>query len=192
MKSSKLALALAGLLAVSGTGVYAATNETTTTETTESTEASTQCERGERGERGMFGDRAAGQAALLEALGLSEAEVEAAREEGQSLPELAEEKGITVDAFIDAIIASHEVKLDAAVENGNLTQAEADAILAEHEERFADVTSYENLDDMRGFGGKGRHGHGAHNGFGGQDGDADDAPATEEDSTVENQSTSSL
>lgn len=86
MKTSKLAIALAGLLAVSGTGVYAATNDTTTTDGTETT---TQCERGERGERGMFGDRAAGQAALLEALGLTEAEVEAAREEGQSLPELA-------------------------------------------------------------------------------------------------------
>ncbi|TCI68514.1 hypothetical protein EVJ22_11810 [Exiguobacterium sp. SH0S7] len=190
MKSSKLALALAGLLAVSGTGAYAATNETTTTETTESTEASTQCERGERGERGMFGDRAAGQAALLEALGLTEAEVEAAREEGQSLPELAEEKGITVDAFIDAIIASHEVKLDAAVENGNLTQAEADAILAEHEERFADVTSYDDL-DMQGPGGRGRHGHGSHHGgqFGGPNQD-NNTPST--DDNVENQSTNSL
>lgn len=191
MKSSKLALALAGLLAVSGTGVYAATNETTTNETTESTETTTQCERGERGERGMFGDRAAGQAALLEALGLTEAEVEAAREAGQILPEFAEEQGITVDAFIDAIIASHEVKLDAAVENGDLTQDEADAILADHEERFADVTSYDDLDDMRGFGGKGRHGHGSHHGgqFGGPNQD-DNTPSTEDN--VENQSTNSL
>jgi DNA-binding transcriptional regulator YdaS (Cro superfamily) len=189
MKTSKLAIALAGLLAVSGTGVYAATNDTTTTEGTETT---TQCERGERGERGMFGDRAAGQAALLEALGLTEAEVEAAREEGESLPELAEEKGITIEQFIEGMITSHEVKLEAAVESGDLTQEEADAILADHEERFADVTSYDDLGDMRGFGG-GRHGggQGPHHGgpFGGSNQD-EDTPAT--DDNVDNQSTNSL
>lgn len=188
MKTSKLALALAGLLAVSGTGVYAATNDTTTTAGTETT---TQCERGERGERGMNENRAAGQAALLEALGLTEAEVEAAREAGQSLPELAEEKGITVEQLIAAFIESHEVKLDAAVESGDLTQDEADAILAEHEERFANVTSYDDLNDVRGFGGKGRHGHGPHHGgpFGGSNLD-EDTPAT--DDNVDNQSTNSL
>lgn len=190
MNSSKLAIALAGLLAVSGTGVYAATNDTTTTDGTETT---TQCERGDRGERGMFGGRAAGQAALLEALGLSEAEVEAAREEGQSVPDLAEEKGITIEQFIEAIITSHKAKLDAAVESGDLTQDEADAILADHEERFADVTSYDDLGDMRGFGG-GRHGggHGPHHGgsqFGGPNQD-EDTPAT--DDNVDNQSTNSL
>lgn len=186
MKTSKLAIALAGLLAVSGTGVYAATNDTTTTDGTETT---TQCE---RGERGMFGDRAAGQAALLEALGLTEAEVEAAREEGQSLPELAEEKGITIEQFIEAIITSHEAKLEAAIESGDLTQDEADAILADHEERFADITSYDDLGDMRGFGG-GRHGggHGPHHGgqFGGPNQD-EDTPAA--DDNVDNQSTNSL
>lgn len=187
MKSSKLALALAGLLAVSGTGVYAATNETTTNETTETTETTTQCEQGERGERGMFGDRTDRQAALLEALGLTEAEVEA----GQTLPEFAEEQGITVEQFIAALIESHEVKLDAAVESGDLTQDEAEAILAEHEERFADVTSYDDLDNMRGFGGKGRHGNGPHHGgqFGGPNQD-DNTPSTEDN--VENQSTNSL
>jgi len=189
MNSSKLAIALAGLLAVSGTGVYAATNDTTTTDGTETT---TQCERGERGERGMFGDRAAEQAALLEALGLTEDEVDAAREEGQSLPELAEEKGITIEQFIEAIITSHEAKLEAAVESGDLTQDEADAILADHEERFADVTSYDDLGDMRGFGG-GRHGggHGPHHGgqFGGPNQD-EDTPAS--DDNVDNQSTNSL
>lgn len=189
MTSSKLALALASLIAVSGTGVYAATNETTN-ETTTSTETTIQCERGDRGERGMFGDRAAGHAALIEALGLTEAEVEAAREEGKSLPELAEEKGITVEAFIEAVLASHKAKLDSAVENGKLTQDEADAILADHEERFADVTSYDDLDDLRGFGG-GRHGggHGRHHGgpFGGSN---QDTPSS--DDNVDNQSTNSL
>lgn len=182
MKTSKLAIALAGLLAVSGTGVYAATNDTTTTEGTETT---TQCE------RGIFGDRAAGQAALLEALGLTEAEVEAAREAGQTLPEFAEEQGITVEQFIKAMLESHEVKLATAVESGDLTQEEAAAILAEHEERFADVTSYDDLDDMRGFGVKSRHGHGPHHGgpFGGSNQD-EDAPAT--DDNVDNQSTNSL
>ncbi|WP_034816868.1 hypothetical protein [Exiguobacterium alkaliphilum] len=186
---NKLAIALAGLLVVSGTGVYAATNDTTTTDGTETT---TQCERGERGERGMFGDRAAGQAALLEALGLTEDEVAAAREEGQSLPELAESKGITIEQFIEAMIASHEAKLDAAVESGDLTQEEADSILAEHEARFADVTSYDDLDEIRGFGG-GRHrgGHGPHHGgpFGGSNTD-EDTPSN--DDNVDDQSTNSL
>ncbi|WP_214828721.1 hypothetical protein [Exiguobacterium algae] len=195
MKSTKLALALAGLLAVSGTGVYAATNDTTTDEstTTESTE-STQCDRGERGGHGMFGDREAGHTALIEALGLTEEEVETARENGQSLPELAEEKGISVEDFIAAIMSSHEEKLATAVEDGNLTQEQADAILAEHEDRFADVTSYDDLEGLRGGPEGGRHGHGRGHGphHGGQFDSSDDDASSESDSTVENQSTNSL
>ena len=186
MKSTKLAIALAGLLAVSGTGVYAATNDTTTDEST--TTASTQCERGERGP-GMFGDREAGHAALIEALDLTE-EVDAARENGQSLPELAEEKGISIETFIDAILTSHEEKLATAVEEGNLTQEEADQILADHEERFADVTSYDDLEDIRGMRGGhegGRHGHGPHHNDASS---SDDDASTESDSNVENQSNS--
>ena len=185
MKSTKLAIALVGLLAVSGTGVYAATNDTTDESTT--TE-STQCERSERGP-GMFGDREAGHAALIEALGLTEEEVDAALENGQSLPELAEEKGISIEAFIDAIMTSHEEKLATAVEEGNLTQEEADQILADHEERFADVTSYDDLEDIRGMRGGhegGRHGHGPHH----DDASSDDDASTESDSNVENQSNS--
>lgn len=189
MKSTKLAIALAGLLAVSGTGVYASTNDTTTDEST--TTASTQCERGERGP-GMFGDREAGHAALIEALGLTEEEVDAARENGQSLPELAEEKGISIEAFIDAIMTSHEEKLATAVEEGNVTQEEADQILADHEERFADVTSYDDLEDARGMrggreGGRHGHGHGPHHH---EASSSDDDASTESDSNVENQSNS--
>lgn len=187
MKSTKLAIALAGLLAVSGTGVYAATNDTTTDEST--TTASTQCERGERGP-GMFGDREAGHAALIEALGLTQEEVDVARENGQSLPELAEEKGISIEAFIDAIMTSHEEKLATAVEEGNLTQEDADQILADHEERFADVTSYDDLEDIRGMrGGRegGRHGHGPHHD---DSTSSDDDASIESDSNVENQSNS--
>lgn len=164
MKSTKLTLALAGLLAVSGTGVYAATNDTTTNEATTS-EITTQCE---RGDHGMFGNREAGHTALIEALGLTEEEVDAARENGQTLHELAEERGISIEDFIDAIISSHEEKLATAVENGNLSQEEADQILADHEERFADVTGYDDLEGMRDGlrGGRegGRHGHGPHRG----------------------------
>ncbi|WP_034770719.1 hypothetical protein [Exiguobacterium marinum] len=189
MKSTKLAIALAGLLAVSGTGVYAATNDTTTDEST--TTESTQCERGERGS-GMVGDREAGHTALIEALGLTEEEVDAARENRQSIHELAEEKGISIDAFIDAIMTSHEEKLATAVEEGNMTQEEADQILADHEERFADVTSYDDLEDARGMrggreGGRHGHGHGPHHD---KSFSSDDDASTESDSNVENQSNS--
>lgn len=180
MTSKKLAFALAGLLAVSGTGVYAATNDTTTTEESPSTASS--CERGHG-----FGDREAQMTALIEALGLTEADVEAARENGQSLPELAEAEGITIDAFIAALLSSHEVKLDAAVESGELTQEEADAMLEEHKTRFADVTSYDDLEDVRGPGHGHRGGHGPHHG---NEPDADDAPA--DDNEVKNQSTNAL
>ncbi|WP_215144296.1 hypothetical protein [Exiguobacterium qingdaonense] len=181
MKSTKLAIALAGLLAVSGTGVYASTNDTTTDESTMT--ESTQCEHGEKGSR-TFGDRKAGHVALIEALGLTEEEVNAARENRQALPELAEEKGISIEAFIDAIMTSHEEKLATAVEEGKLTREEADQILADHEERFADVSSYDDLEDARGMrggreGGRHGHGHGPHH---------DDA--SESDSNVENQSNS--
>lgn len=164
MKSTKLALALAGLLAVSGTGVYAASNDTTSVNP--STSEAKQCERGDRGGKAMFGERGGGHTALIEALGLTEEEVKAAHEQGQRLHELAEEKGITIEAFIDAILVTHEEKLASAVEDGKLTQEEADEILAEHTERFADVTSYEDFEEMRGErkGKRGGHGHGPRHG----------------------------
>ena len=89
-------------------------------------------------------------------------------------------------------MTSHEEKLATAVEEGNLTQEEADQILADHEERFADVTSYDDLEDARGMrggreGGRHGHGHGPHHD---DSSSSDDDASTEGDSNVENQSNS--
>ena len=75
---------------------------------------------------------------LTEVLGLSADELRAALRDDQTIADLAEQQGVSVDEVIDALVADVEEKLDAAVENGRLTEEEAADKLAEAEERIAD------------------------------------------------------
>jgi hypothetical protein len=81
---------------------------------------------GPRGERN--GD-------LAEALGMTPEELQTAIQNGQTIEEIAAEKGVDLEAFQAAQQAEHlaqsQERLAQAVEDGKLTQAEADAKLAE-------------------------------------------------------------
>lgn len=109
------------------------------------------------------------QAIMASALGLTEAELEAALEDGTRLSTLMEEQGLTVDEFNAAMEAAYQEAVQALVPDV-LTQDQADLIL-------------ENGTSLRGFGRgipghgngmpgpggsrPGYHGHGSMRGFGG-------------------------
>ncbi len=104
--------------------------------------------RGGHGEMGeMHGER---HAELAAALGMTIEELQTALQNGQTVEEIAAEKGVDLQAFA---LAQAKERLAQAVTDGKLTQAEADTKLAEIQ------TAIENGDfpGMRGFG-PGGHG----------------------------------
>jgi len=116
---------------------------------------------------------------LAAAAGVTIDELQAARENGDSLADIA---GDNVDAVIDLLVQQQTDRINEAVENGRIDAERADEILAEVEDRVTDMVNGE------GFGGRG-FGPGGHRGprgfggpggpFGGPDAPAEDAPAVD-------------
>lgn len=95
-------------------------------------------------------DRTAIKAAIAEALGLTVAELDEAKEAGKTLAELAEQQGVTLDSVEEAAKAEAIAQINQAVTDGKLTQAEADTW----------ITRINNSDFPNFGGGRGgRHGH---------------------------------
>jgi polyhydroxyalkanoate synthesis regulator phasin len=116
-------------------------------------------------------------------LGMTEAEVRDAISNGQTLAQLAEAKGSTAQALIDAILADHKTHLDEKVAAGELTQAEADAKLAEATTRITEFVNNTDASTLMGPGGPGGRGPGGRGPRGDAPGDdatdtTDDAEAT--------------
>jgi hypothetical protein len=74
----------------------------------------------------LFGERLSGAADYL---GLTESELRAKLNDGQTLAEIAEAQGRSVDGLKQAIVAAAQAKLDELVDEGELTRAQADAML---------------------------------------------------------------
>ncbi|MFQ5420214.1 MAG: hypothetical protein ACE5EY_07615 [Anaerolineae bacterium] len=95
--------------------------------------------RGNQGQHGphgpRFGDPEAMQEAIANALGISVEELQAAREDGVRLPELADSLGVDMADVEAAIQAAQVEAINQAVADGDLTQEEADQILANMELR---------------------------------------------------------
>ncbi|MGI9623918.1 MAG: hypothetical protein ACR2PK_13870 [Acidimicrobiales bacterium] len=104
----------------------------------ESPEASETEERRERGRRhgrhGGCGDIEA----AAEIIGISEDELRAAVESGQTLAEIATENDVDPDALVDALVDSATERLEEKVEAGRITQEEAEEHLAEKTDRIED------------------------------------------------------
>jgi polyhydroxyalkanoate synthesis regulator phasin len=73
----------------------------------------------------LFGEKLS---AAADYLGLTEAELRTKLNSGQTLAEIAQAQGKSVDGLEQAILADAKKKLDQLVEDGELTQAEADAM----------------------------------------------------------------
>jgi len=74
--------------------------------------------------------------AVLDLLGMTQAEIREARQAGQSLVEIAAEQGVTEDQLVATILAEKKAVLDEKVAAGNMTQNEADQMLIRMEERI--------------------------------------------------------
>lgn len=104
--------------------------------------------------------------------GLSVDEVEALRQDGSSIADIAESEGVSTDAVVDGALAVRQTLLDEKVADGTIDQATADAAL----DRMADridtrITSTETGPFGAGSGGAGygtggQGGHGAGMGTG--------------------------
>jgi hypothetical protein len=68
-------------------------------------------------------------------LGMTAAEIQAARLDGKSLAELAQAKGVSKDALIRAILDEHKADLAKLVADGKMTQAQADAMVNRMQEQ---------------------------------------------------------
>lgn len=87
-----------------------------------------------RGERGMP-EWAGMDDAAEKLLGMTQAEIQAARLAGKSLAELAQAKGVSKDALIRAILDEHKADLAKLVVDGKMTQAQADAMISRMQEQ---------------------------------------------------------
>ena len=74
--------------------------------------------------------------AIEKLLGMSREEIQAERQEGSSLLEIAESKDITAAEITETIMEAKKARFEEAVENGYLTQEQADERLELMEERI--------------------------------------------------------
>jgi polyhydroxyalkanoate synthesis regulator phasin len=100
---------------------------------------------GPGGHGGHGGPGGPGFSVAAETLGMTEDEIRTALEDGASLASLAEDKGVAVDALVDALVADAKTHLDEHVADGDLTQAEADERLAEITTRITEMVQTEGL-----------------------------------------------
>ncbi len=77
-------------------------------------------------------------AEAAEAIGIDEADLRAALDEGDTIADVAEANGVDVDVVVDAMVDAKAARLAEKVTEGRITQAEADEKLAEAEARITD------------------------------------------------------
>jgi hypothetical protein len=96
---------------------------------------------------------------IAEELDMSVRDLLAELEDGQTLGELASEKGVDVEAITATYLAELEANLAQAVEDGKITQTQADWMLEQATERVPDLLDNTWEGDLhRGFPGGGRPG----------------------------------
>lgn len=76
--------------------------------------------------------------ATAEATGLTEEEVIAALQSGQTFAEIAEAQGVDPQTIVDALLADRQAVLEQAVADGRLSQEQADWMLEEMAEHLSE------------------------------------------------------
>lgn len=80
---------------------------------------------------------------VAEALGMTNTELRAALADGKTIAEIAGERGVEVQAVIDALVAEHKAHLDEHVTAGDITQEQADQRLAKFTEHMTAMVNGE-------------------------------------------------
>ena len=91
------------------------------------------------GPPGVFG----GPDATADYLGMTQAQLREALEDGKSLAEVAKSKGKSVDGLVSALVADAKERLDNAVEDGRLTEAQSNEMLADLEKHITAMVNSE-------------------------------------------------
>ncbi len=117
---------------------------------------------------GGFGYRGTMPTILADTLGMTSEELYAALSDGQTIAEVAEAQGVSLDDLVEALVAPHIERMEQAVADGYMTQEQADWMIEEMTEHMA--YRLENFD--LGYGGFGRGGCGMMGGgtYGGRQG----------------------
>lgn len=92
---------------------------------------------------------------LTSVLGVSEDDLQAAREAGQSVADIAAAQGVDLQTVIDALVDNAQTRLDAKIAGGDIDAERAAEISASIEER---VTARVNGERPEGHGGRGHRG----------------------------------
>lgn len=74
-------------------------------------------------------------------LGVTEAQLRSALEDGKTLAQVAKDKGKSVDGLVNALLGDARSRIDQQVEEGNLTRAEANEMLSGLRERITDMVN---------------------------------------------------
>jgi hypothetical protein len=74
--------------------------------------------------------------AVTKLLGMTEEQIQAQRQAGKSLVQIAATKNISEDALINAIVADRKADLDKLVADKKITQAQADQMLTQMKDRI--------------------------------------------------------
>jgi predicted DNA-binding protein (UPF0251 family) len=74
-------------------------------------------------------------------LGMSQAALQSALENGKTLAQVTQDKGKSVDGLVAAMVSEEKAELAAAVKAGRLTQAQSDAIQADLKARVTDLVN---------------------------------------------------
>lgn len=123
-----------------------------------------------RGFFGKGGERASGMQDMInvvaEQLGMTADELMEALHSGQSVADLAAERGVELSVIEDALVAQFREAIDAKVADGYLTQEEADSMVAGMTEKVSGMLNKSFSD----FGGHGRGFKGGAHGFDGAHG----------------------
>jgi hypothetical protein len=122
------------------------------------------CPYGAAGAGGMMGGGRpewAGQPdEVATSLGMTAAEIQAERQSGKSLVQIAGAKNITEDALISTILNARKAKLTKLVDAGKLTQAQADLMIQNMTSRVKTMAERTGVGPAFGQGGRGTMGQG--------------------------------
>ena len=142
-------------LTLGGLGVAAAQTDSSTSTT--AAPAAPAPPPGGPGHRGGPGKHGVGLATAAKAIGVSEADLQTALRNGQSVAQVAQSKGVDPAKVITALVDEAKAKLAEEVKAGRITQAQADERSADLQAR---VTEHVNRTGKPGKGDRGKGGHG--------------------------------
>lgn len=90
--------------------------------------------------------------AIANALGITSQELWTAQAAGKSVATLAEEQNVDLSAVVNAALALHSTRLEAAIQSGVLTQAQAEAMTAMMTSRLESTFAAGRVRGPHGFG----------------------------------------